>query len=68
MLNMNDLQSTEYLGDGVYAGHDGFQFWLFTHDGVHVTNAVALEPMVYQAFDDWVERIQHVQANQVSGS
>lgn len=36
----------EYLGDGLYAHHDGYQFWLTTPQG----NAVALEPKVLESF------------------
>jgi len=25
-----DMQDMDYLGDGVYVGHDGYQLWLTT--------------------------------------
>ena len=34
----------EYLGDGVYLGHDGYQLWITTENGYEVTNAIAIEP------------------------
>jgi hypothetical protein len=35
-----------YLGDAVYAEHDGFTITLTTSDGVAVTNEIVLEPEV----------------------
>lgn len=47
----NPLPKTaEYLGDGVYLYHDGYQIWLATHDGSIVTNAIALEDSVFALF------------------
>ena len=34
-----------YLGDGVYASHDGYQIWLRTGDGNN--QRIALEPSVF---------------------
>lgn len=34
----------EYLGDGVYAAHDGFQVWICVSNGVHHSAKIALEP------------------------
>lgn len=44
-----------YLGDGLYASFDGFQFCLRAprEDGDHV---VYLDPTVIMAFHDYVER------------
>jgi hypothetical protein len=44
------LKHKAYLGDGLYAGFDGYQFWLFTHEGMEV----ALEPAVVDAFTAYV--------------
>ena len=33
----------QYLGDGVYAAHDGYQVWVCATDGVRSTPKVALE-------------------------
>ena len=54
---LEDLQDAEYLGDGLYAGHDGFHVWLVAHDGYRTTNAVGLEPPVLKAFDEYRERL-----------
>jgi len=45
-----DLGSeVEYLGDGVYAAHDGFGVWLTAEDGVRATDAIYLEPLVFKS-------------------
>jgi hypothetical protein len=36
-----------YLGDGVYAEHDGWALVLTTSDGMSVTNRIVLESEVY---------------------
>lgn len=48
----------QYLGDGVYAQFDGFAVVLTTEDGVRVTNTVVLEPEVYSALVEFVERLE----------
>lgn len=45
-----------YLGDGLYAEHDGFQFWLISSNGIEDLNRVALEPYVLDAFMKYIER------------
>lgn len=40
-------QEMQYLGDGVYCGHDGYQIWLTT--GSHENpELLAIEPLVIQ--------------------
>lgn len=41
-MNRSDFQKIVYLGDGVYAGNDGYQIWIWVQD----SNAIALEPRV----------------------
>lgn len=43
----------DYLGDGVYVGHDGYQIWLGTQYG----NRIALEPSVMAALLRYAGRI-----------
>ena len=40
-----------YLGDSVYAEHDGYHLILMTNNGLpgHPRNRIALEPAVYAA-------------------
>ena len=53
---MNELRDEIYLGDGVYAGHDGFHIWIWSSNGISSSKLVALEPAVldqlikYRAF------------------
>ena len=49
-----DLEDQEYLGDGLYVGTDGFHLWLYTSNGILVTNKVALEPQVLANFLDYI--------------
>lgn len=44
---MNDVQNHQYLGDGVYASHDGLQIWLAVNN--HENKVIALEPAVMRA-------------------
>lgn len=48
----------EYMGDGLYAEFDGYQFELYASDGIRKTNRVFLEPQVATAFFDYVARIR----------
>jgi len=47
-----------YLGDAVYADHDGFALVLTTEDGISVTNRIVLEPEVYAALLEYVKKLQ----------
>jgi hypothetical protein len=53
-VKMPEFKNEMYLGDGLYASFDGFTFWLRAprDEGDHF---VALEPMVLQAFINYVE-------------
>ena len=52
---MLDLSNVIYLGDGVYIGNDGFQFWLYTSNGDTMTNRIALPPEVLTNLLDYIE-------------
>ena len=56
-MNKDKLTEQMYIGDGVYAGFDGFHVWLYTDDGLQITNQIALEPEVLLQFLKWTERI-----------
>lgn len=48
----------QYLGDGVYASHDGYQFRLTTEDGSpYPSNEIFLEPSVFSALTQYAARI-----------
>lgn len=55
-----DLSEAKYLGDGLYATHDGYQFWLLGSDGIAVHDKVALDSNVLMAFLDYVQIISDV--------
>lgn len=46
-----------YLGDGVYADIVQGMIVLTTENGVDVSNTIFLEPEVYAALQEWVQRI-----------
>jgi len=50
------LRDVRYLGDGVYVGHDGYQFWLYTDRGAEGLHHIALEPNVLANLKDYCGR------------
>lgn len=52
------FRDKRYLGDGLYASHDGFSWWLTAENGISITDRVCLEPEVYDAFLKYVEDIR----------
>lgn len=42
-------ENKQYLGDGVYVGHDSFQLWITAEDGIDAYEAIALDVNVFQA-------------------
>ncbi len=48
----------EYLGDSVYITHDGFGLELTTDNGFGPSNKIYLEPVVYKALVEYVERLR----------
>lgn len=55
---MEAAKNKEYLGDGLYARHDGFGVWLTSENGVRVLNEVYLEPDVYEALKRYMEGVK----------
>ena len=51
---MPRMPNCRYLGDGVYAGHDGFTLFLETPEGRIVTNRIALENSTLQAMNEYI--------------
>jgi len=47
----------EYLGDAVYVDFDGHMLTLTTENGISVTNTIHLEPEVYGALTQYVQRL-----------
>lgn len=56
--NEQALKNKDYLGDGVYVGHDGYHIWIYTSNGIAVTNEVALDNHVLDAFKRWLKQLE----------
>lgn len=46
-----------YLGDGCYVRFDGYQLWVYTHNGIRTLSEVALEPGVYRELAAYAKRV-----------
>lgn len=46
----------EYLGDAAYARWEAEVLVIFTHNGIHPTNSVYLEPKVLRSLLDYLRR------------
>ncbi len=61
------MSNPEYLGDGLYVSHDGYQFWLMAN--AHDSDVrVALEPGVLHSFFRYVEKTLGVTITMTQGS
>lgn len=47
-----------YLGDGVYAEHDGYMLTLTTENGYGPSNTIHLEPEILDALDAFRARVE----------
>ena len=47
-----------YLGDGAYVDFDGYALVLTTENGIRETNRIVLEPEVWHALKEYVERLK----------
>ena len=52
------LPNKRYIGDGVYAGYDGYQITLETSDGISVTNRIGLESNTLHGLNKYAEYTQ----------
>jgi hypothetical protein len=52
------MRDPEYIGDGVYVGHDGFHFILRTDSHLNQSGQIFLEPSVLQNLIDYATRIK----------
>jgi hypothetical protein len=50
-----EMRKTEYLGDGVYAVHDGFGIWLHANHHEFPPDRIYLEPDVLAALNRFAE-------------
>ena len=51
-----DKQDMDYMGDGVYVGHDGYQLWLTTDSHQNI-ELIAIEPNVLKNLNNYFNRI-----------
>ena len=56
---MTDNKDGKYLGDGVYASHDGYHIWLAANH--HENKVIALEPAVLARLLDYVKSLKQRQ-------
>ena len=49
------LPNPRYIGDGLYARHDGGQLWVESSDGVRVLNAVAMDINTLTALNEYAD-------------
>jgi hypothetical protein len=68
---MKGLKLQRYLGDGVYAGMDGFQIWLWA-ERFGVEHSIAIDASVYAALckystdlADMIERKEPMDREQI---
>jgi hypothetical protein len=57
-MNTTGLNKRVYLGDGVYAGNDGYYIWLWISDGISESRPIALEPQVLAALKKYEETLR----------
>lgn len=57
-MTPQDLKLKRYLGDGVYAGYDGSQIWVWTSNGFRTTNMIALEAEVLRAIGGYLKDLK----------
>lgn len=56
-MNKDRFSDVTYLGDGVYAGHDGYQVWIWTSNGIEESAAIALERGTLHTLLSYAQRI-----------
>lgn len=58
LFKKHGMKDPDYLGDGVYAGHDDFSAILCTCNGERIDNIIYLEPGVINCFQNYLKRIK----------
>lgn len=56
----------KYLGDGVFADHDGWNVILTAEDGIRATDTIYLEPEVLAALRTYADRMRQLQKDEVA--
>lgn len=58
------MELKDYLGDGVYAIHDGFGIWLYANDLKNPTDKIYIEPDVLDALNGFSQRAKELSNDQ----
>ena len=58
MTETTDLTNAEHLGDGAYVLFNGWDYMVFTHNGLKAENVVYLEPSAMENLLDYVQRMK----------
>ena len=61
------MSTKRYLGDSVYAEHDGYGITLTTENGAGPSNTIYLEPQVFHALTDWLNHLRAERVEQAGG-
>jgi hypothetical protein len=59
-ITRSEAETVEYIGDSVYVSYDGYQVWLYTYNGLSVSDKIALEPPVMRSLIDYAQARQAV--------
>jgi hypothetical protein len=51
-MDKRDLRDLTYIGDGVYAGYDGYYIWIWSSNGITESKEIAIEPEVFNKLHD----------------
>lgn len=57
VLESCGCKDLDYLGDGVYVGHDGYHIFLALGDGGPPGRPIGLEPVVFDALMRYRKRV-----------
>jgi len=61
MVNRNTQdEPVEYLGDGAYVKFTGYNFVLYTSDGISITNEIHLEKHEIKVLNHFIELMEEV--------
>ncbi len=50
-----ELRNAIYIGDGVYVTEENYGIWLYTSNGIEITNRIFLEAEVYASLETFAK-------------
>ena len=61
-MNITDHKLKRYLGDGVYASHDGYQAWLSVNDlgGLNFEHSIAIDRDTATSLSEWLNNVGRI--------